>query len=62
MTKIAQIEDYIAYQKSCGKSPLTLTSYRSDMSQFAQWFEKVNSMEVKLLKITPTDMRHYKIR
>ena len=60
MNKISQIEDYITYQKSCGKSSLTLTSYRSDLVQFAKWFERINSMDLKLLKITPTDMRYYK--
>lgn len=60
MAKITQIEDYIAYQKSSDKSHLTLTSYRSDLLQFTKWFESVNGMEMKLLKITPTDVRQYK--
>ncbi len=35
MTKITQIKQYIAYQKSTDKSPATLVSYRSDLIQFA---------------------------
>jgi integrase/recombinase XerC len=60
MTKIAQIELYIAYQKSTDKSPATLASYRSDLTQFAIWFGSVNSVEMRLLNITPTDARQYK--
>ena len=60
MTKIAQIENYITYQKSTGKSLLTLSSYRSDLKQFARWFESVNTVEMRLTNITPTDVRHYK--
>lgn len=60
MTKIAQIKQYIAYQKSTDKSPTTLVSYRSDLIQFANWFEKDNNIEMDLLHITPTDVRQYK--
>ena len=35
MTKNTYIENYISYQKSTDKSPATLTSYRSDLIQFA---------------------------
>lgn len=37
MTKNITIENYISYQKSTDKSPATLTSYRSDLIQFAIW-------------------------
>lgn len=60
MAKIAQIESYIAYQKSTDKSPATLTSYRSDLMHFSVWFESVNTVEMRLLNITPTDARQYK--
>jgi integrase/recombinase XerC len=36
MTKFAQIESYITYQKSTDKSLATLASYRSDLMQFAR--------------------------
>jgi integrase/recombinase XerC len=60
MTKIIQIKQYIAYQKSTDKSAATLTSYRSDLVQFAIWFEKINNTEMNLRHITPTDARQYK--
>jgi integrase/recombinase XerC len=60
MTKIAQIESYIDYQKSTDKSLATLASYRSDLIQFAKWFESVNTVEMRLINITPTDARQYK--
>lgn len=60
MAKIDQIEKYIAYQKTTDKSKMTLASYRSDLMQFARWFQKVNNDEVRLHKITPTDFRQYK--
>ena len=58
--KISQIENYIAYQKATDKSPATLASYRSDLMQFSLWFESVNTVEMRLLNITPTDARQYK--
>jgi integrase/recombinase XerC len=60
MTKITQIKQYIIYQKLTDKSPATLISYRSDLIQFAIWFEKINNTEMDLLHITPTDARKYK--
>ena len=39
MTKNPYIESYITYQNSTDKSPATLASYRSDLIQFAIWFE-----------------------
>lgn len=60
MAKIEQIETYIAYQKSTDKSPTTLINYQSDLKQFSIWFESVNHAEMKLLSITPTDLRQYK--
>ncbi|MBP7954068.1 MAG: tyrosine-type recombinase/integrase [Nitrosomonas sp.] len=60
MTKLAQIKSYITYQKSTGKSLATLASYRSDLMQFARWFESVNTVEMRLTNITPTDARQYK--
>ncbi len=39
MVKIADIENYITYQKSTDKSSATLESYRSDLVQFSIWFE-----------------------
>lgn len=60
MTKITQIKQYIAYQKSTDKSPATLVSYCSDLIQFAIWFGKVNNTDMDLLHITPTDVRQYK--
>lgn len=60
MVKIADIENYITYQKSTDKSSATLESYRSDLVQFSIWFESVNGVEMKFLNITPTDARQYK--
>lgn len=60
MTKNTQIDDYITYQKTTDKSPLTLGSYRSDLLKFASWFESVNNMDMKLANVTPTDARQYK--
>ncbi|RZI47000.1 hypothetical protein EDM53_03375 [Rickettsiales endosymbiont of Peranema trichophorum] len=60
MIEIKQIKQYIAYQKAADKSPATLTSYRSDLVQFAVWFERVNNMSMNLHHITPTDVRQYK--
>lgn len=60
MVKIVQVESYIDYQKTTDKSPATLTSYRSDLMQFAKWFESVNTVEMRLIHITPTDVRQYK--
>ncbi len=60
MTKVAQIESYISYQETTDKSKLTLSSYRSDLVQFALWFRKLNNDDMRLHKITPTDLRQYK--
>lgn len=60
MTKSSPIENYIAYQKSTDKSPLTLASYRSDLIQFSLWFQSVNGVKMTLFNITPTDTRQYK--
>lgn len=60
MTKNTYIENYMAYQKSTDKSPATLASYRSDLIQFAIWFESVNKVEMGLVNITPSDTRQYK--
>ncbi len=60
MTKIAQLESYIAYQKSTDKSSATLAGYHSDLRQFAKWFESINKLEIRLQHITPTDLRQYK--
>lgn len=60
MAKNTQIDDYITYQKSTDKSPLTLGSYRSDLIKFAAWFESVNNADMKLANVTPTDARQYK--
>ncbi|USQ15244.1 tyrosine-type recombinase/integrase (plasmid) [Legionella lytica] len=60
MTKNTYIENYMAYQKSTDKSPATLASYRSDLMQFAIWFESINKVEMGLVNITPTDTRQYK--
>lgn len=60
MAKNTLIESYIAYQKSTDKSPMTLSSYRSDLIQFAIWFESVNKEDMRLTNITPTDARQYK--
>ncbi len=60
MAKNTQVDDYISYQKSTDKSLLTLKSYRSDLLQFATWFEAVNKTDMKLTNITPTDVRQYK--
>lgn len=57
---MAQIDDYLLYQKSMDKSAHTLSSYRSDLIQFSVWFQSVNNVEMKLLNITPTDLRQYK--
>ncbi|WP_425169011.1 hypothetical protein [Legionella sp.] len=59
MAKNTQVDDYISYQKSTDKSPLILESYRSDLLQFATWFEAVNKTDMKLTNITPTDARQY---
>ncbi len=56
MTKIAQLESYIAYQKSTDKSSATLASYHSDLRQFAKWFESINKLEMRLQHITLTVM------
>lgn len=60
MAKIAYIEQYMIYQKSTDKSPTTLASYRSDLIQFAIWFQSNNGVEMAMLNITPTDARQYK--
>lgn len=60
MPKISSIESFIEYQISTDKSPTTLASYRSDLIQFAKWFESVNNVDMKLINVTPTDARQYK--
>lgn len=60
MAKIHQIEQYILYQKSTDKSVATLKSYQGDLVHFAKWFQSANDEQVRLAKITPTDMRQYK--
>lgn len=53
MAKNTQIDDYITYQKSTDKSPLTLGSYRSDLIKFAAWFESVNNADLQLTPNSP---------
>ena len=60
MAKNTYIENYISYQKSTDKSPMTLASYRSDLIQFTAWFELVNKEDMRMINITPTDGRQYK--
>ena len=60
MSKNTYIENYIDYQKSTDKSPMTLASYRSDLIQFTVWFEATNNEVMRLTNITPTDARQYK--
>lgn len=60
MAKNTYIENYIDYQKSTDKSPMTLASYRSDLIQFTVWFEATNNEMMRLTNITPTDARQYK--
>lgn len=60
MSKVAQIENYISYQKTTDKSQMTLLSYRSDLIQFSKWFKETNNDELRLHKITPTDLRQHK--
>ncbi|MHA3124383.1 tyrosine-type recombinase/integrase (plasmid) [Legionella pneumophila] len=60
MAKNTYIENYIDYQKSTDKSPMTLASYRSDLIQFTVWFEATNNEMMQLTNITPTDARQYK--
>lgn len=60
MAKNTSIENYITYQKSTDKSAATLASYRSDLVQFAIWFNSVNGVAMNLINITPTDARQYK--
>jgi len=60
MAKNTYIENYIDYQKSTDKSPMTLASYRSDLIQFTVWFEATNNEVMRLTNITPTDARQYK--
>ena len=51
MVKNSYIENYIVYQKATDKSPMTLASYRSDLIQFAIWFEEINKEEMRLINI-----------
>lgn len=60
MPGIAQIDNYISYQKTTDKSEQTIASYRSDLVLFSRWFSKQNKDEMSLHKITPTDLRQYK--
>lgn len=60
MAKNTYIDNYIDYQKSTDKSPMTLASYRSDLIQFTVWFEATNNEMMRLTNITPTDARQYK--
>ncbi|XP_022810565.1 uncharacterized protein LOC111347597 [Stylophora pistillata] len=60
MAKIHQIAQYILYQKSTDKSVATLKSYEGDLVHFSKWFRDANGEELRLSKVTPTDMRQYK--
>ncbi|MBP6918887.1 MAG: hypothetical protein KBB94_08230 [Legionellaceae bacterium] len=60
MTKNTYIENFIIYQKSTDKSLKTLAIYRSDLVQFAVWFESIKNETMRLINITPTDDRRYK--
>jgi integrase/recombinase XerC len=60
MAKIYLIESFLEYLKSGDRADSTISSYRSDLYLFAQWFEKTNHEILSAIKITPTDLRHYK--
>ena len=57
---IKVISTFINYQKELQKSDRTLQSYQSDLQVFAQWFKENNNETLSLVKITPTDVRHFK--
>jgi len=60
MATLGIINDYIAFHESSGKAVTTCKNYKSDLLLFAKWFAKANGEPMTLLKITPTDTRHYK--
>ena len=60
MASQSQLDHFFSFLKSADKSPATLASYQNDLKQFSKWFESINNDVMRLLKITPTDLRQYK--
>ena len=60
MASESQLDRFLKFLQSTEKSPHTIHSYESDLKQFAKWFESVNKDDMRLTRITPTDLRQFK--
>lgn len=60
MAKIHIIKQYLEFLINNDRTSSTVRSYALDLYLFAKWFENKNHEEIKLHKITPTDLGFYK--
>jgi integrase/recombinase XerC len=54
------IDRFCRFLRDSDRSPLTIRSYRSDLSLFAAWFVESNGQAFTPAKLTSTDLREYK--
>lgn len=54
------LDSFLLYMGKQDQAPLTIKGYRSDLEQFARWFERTNNETLTPQRVTPTDVRQYR--
>ena len=62
MNQNIHLTNFKKYLQDNDFSDLTVRGYLSDLYLFAQWFEQTNGENMKLERITPTDIKEYRQR
>jgi len=62
MNQNIHLANFKKYLQDNDFSDLTVRGYPSDLNLFAQWFEQTNGENMKLERITPTDIKEYRQR
>jgi integrase/recombinase XerC len=62
MNQNIHLTSFKKYLQDNDFSDLTVRGYLSDLYLFAQWFEQTNGENMKLERITPTDIKEYRQR
>ena len=62
MNQNIHLTNFKKYLQDNDFSDLTVQGYLSDLYLFAQWFEQTNGENMKLERITPTDIKEYRQR
>ncbi len=62
MNQNIHLTNFKKYLQDNDFSDLTVRGYLSDLNLFTQWFEQTNGENMKLERITPTDIKEYRQR